>query len=248
MGMVTVEPNCDNQTRGAIMDIEGAFAQSKRLNQGWVGTEHILLALLAEPNAASEILSGLGVTYERVLGHITSLKPDPDDLVPKPGTDPGMSPAAYGLMGWAAGFAAAARISSPRSEHWLIAFLYASDRGAMWLHPFGVTARAVTDALAARGIAVPEFPAPEHKPWRGGHMTYVSMKELQPILDLLSEKHPPGSEWRWGFNTVGKPQRGRVHAEEGIDLAAVITQARKRAATKAKPRKKDEPLAPPAGP
>jgi hypothetical protein len=237
MGMVTVEPNCENPPEVAIMIMKAAFDEARQLNQGWVGPEHLLLAILNEPNLASELLAALGVTHDRLKEHITTLRPDPDVAFPKARSDPGMNPAAYGLMGWAAGFAAAARISSPRSEHWLIAFLYASDRGAMWLHPFGVTARAVTDALAARGIAVPEFPAPEHKPWRDGHMTYVSMKELQPILDVLSEKHPPGSEWRWGFNTVGKPQRGRVHAEEGIDLAAVITQARKRAATKAKPRK-----------
>jgi hypothetical protein len=238
MGMVTVEPNCENPPEVAIMIMKAAFDEARQLNQGWVGPEHILLAILNEPNLASELLAALGVTHDRLKEHITTLRPDPDVGFPKARSDPGMNPAAYGLMGWATGFAAAARISSPRSEHWLIAFLYASDRGAMWLYPFGVTATAVTDALAARGIAVPEFPAPEHKPWRGGHMTYVSMKELQPIIDLLSEEHPPGSEWRWGFNTVGKPQRGRVHAEEGIDLAAVITQARKRAATKAKPRKK----------
>jgi ATP-dependent Clp protease ATP-binding subunit ClpA len=220
------------------VNIEGAFAQSQQLNQGWVGTEHILLALLAEPNAASEVLGGLGVTHERLKAHITTLKPDPDDPVPKAGTVPGMTPAAYGLMGWATGFAAAAGVSSPRPEHWLIAFLYASDRGTIWLNPFGVTAKAVTDALAIRGVRVPEFPAPEHQPWRGGHMMYVSMRELQPIIDVLSEKHPPGSEWKWGYNMVGKPQRGRVHAEEGIDLAAVVTQARDRIKAKAKPSRK----------
>jgi hypothetical protein len=219
--------------------MQGAFAEASQLkNQGWVGPEHILLALLAEPNLASEVLAGFGVTHERLREHINTLRPDPDDPVPKARSDARMNPAAHGLMGWAKGFAAAAGVSSPRPEHWLIAFLYASDRGAMWLHPFDVTAKAVTHALATRGVRVPEYLPPEHQPWRGGHMVYVSTKDLQPIIDVLTEKHPPGFEWRWGFNLVGKPQRGRVHAEEGIDLAGVVVQARKRTVATPKPRSK----------
>jgi len=222
-----------------MVNMKDAFAQARQLDHEWVGPEHILLSLLAEPNLASEVLGGLGVTYERLKAHITTLQPDPDVPSPKARADARMNPAAHQLMGWAAGYAAGAGVSSPRPEHWLIAFLYASDRGGMWLHPFGVTANAVTHALATRGVRVPEFPPPEHKPWRGGHMTYVAMKELQPIIDVLSEKHPPGSEWRWGFNMVGKPQRGRVHAEEGIDLAAIVAQVRKRTVAKAKTRKRN---------
>ena len=66
----------------------------------------------------------------------------------------------------------------------------------------------------------------EYQPCRGRRTVYVSKKELQPILDLLSKKHPPGSEWRWGFNRAGKPRRGRISAEEGIDLDAIVAQAR----------------------
>ncbi len=215
--------------------MQRAFSEASQLEHGWVGPEHILLALLAEPNVASEVLGDLGVTHERLKEHIAQLRPDPDDPLPNARSHSHMNPLAYGLMGWATGFAAAAGVSSPRPEHWLIAFLYSSDGGAVWLHPFGVTAKDVKRALATSGMRVPEFPPPEHKPWRGGHMVYVSMKELQPIVDVLSEKHPPGSEWRWGYNMVGKPQRGRIHAEEGIDLAAVIVEARKRMATSAKP-------------
>ncbi len=198
----------------------------------------MLLALLAEPNVASEVLGGLGITHERFKDHLTTLRRDPDDPQPTARSHAHMNPLAYGLIGWATGFAAAAGVPSLWPEHWLIAFLYSNDGGAVWLHPLGVTANAVTHALATRGVRVPSFAPPEHKPWRGGHMVYVPMKELQPIIDVLSEKHPPGSEWRWGYNMVGKPQRGRVHAEKGIDLAAVIALARKRMITQARPRRK----------
>src|SRR5262249_5050980 len=79
--------------------------------------------------------------------------------------------------------------------------------------------------LASRGMSVPEFAPVEYQPWRRPRTVYVSKKELQPILDLLSKKHPPGSEWKWGFNWVGKPRRGRISAEEGIDLDAIVAEA-----------------------
>jgi hypothetical protein len=214
--------------------MKGAFVQAQQLHHGWVGPEHVLLALLAEPNVASEVLSGLGVTYEQFKEHLEKLKPDPDIASPDARRGASINPAGDRLMGWASGFAVASGLPSSRSEHWLIAFLYASDRGAMWLRSFGVSPKAVTEALATRGVRVPEFPPPEYRPWREGKTVYVPKKELQPILDVLGEKHPPGSEWKWGFNLVGKPQRGRVHAEAGIDLDAVVAQARAR--SKARPK------------
>jgi hypothetical protein len=39
--------------------------EAKRLDHGWVGTEHFLLALTARPSLAQEALAQLGLTYER---------------------------------------------------------------------------------------------------------------------------------------------------------------------------------------
>ena len=66
------------------------------------------------------------------------------------------NPAANKLIGWAAGFAVGAGVRSPRPEHWLIAMLYLDYRGPMWLHAFDVSAKAAVDALATRGVPVPE--------------------------------------------------------------------------------------------
>jgi hypothetical protein len=57
----------------------------------------------------------------------------------------------------------------------------------------------------------------------------VQVGELLPValLDLLGREHPPGSEWRWGFNWLpGEPRRARVDAEEGVDLATALAQRR----------------------
>lgn len=191
-----------------------------------MGVEHFLLALLATPNEASDALAGVGVTHERVRKHLRSLVYDPDLPMLKARKGISTNPAAQRLVGWAFGFAAASGETKPRPEHWLIAMLHVDDRGAMWLHPFGVSAQAVIDALSQRGVRVPEFVPVEFQPWRGSRHVYVSRKEVQPIVDVLSQNHPPGSEWKWGFNLVGKPQRGRISAEEGIDLEGIVAQAR----------------------
>ena len=208
--------------------VEGAFEQARQLDHGWIGPEHCLLAILATPNVASDALADVGVTYERLREHLLSLSYDPDIPTPrfhKARKGVGPNPAAHKLMGWASGFAVGMGLKSPRPEHWLIAMLYLDEEGAMWLHPFGVSAQAAVDVLASRGVRVPEFAPIEYQPWRGPRTVYVSKKELQPILDLLSKKHPPGSEWKWGFNWVGKPRRGRISAEEGIDLDAIVAEA-----------------------
>jgi hypothetical protein len=216
--------------------MKSAIIQAQELDHGWVGPEHFFLAVLAEPNVASEVLSGLGVTYARFRERLATLQPDPDIPFPKAQRGMTLNPAASELMGWATGFAAASGHSSPLPEHWLIGFLYASDRGAMWLrNPFELSAKAVVDALATRGVRVPSFPPPEYEPWPEGRTVYVSKEEVQPIVDVLNEKHPAG---QWGFNVMGKPRRGRIHAEESIDVDAVVAQARERIRAKARPPRK----------
>jgi hypothetical protein len=112
----------------------------------------------------------------------------------------------------------------------------------MWLrNPFELSAKAVVDALATRGVRVPSFPPPEYEPWPEGRTVYVSKEEVQPIVDVLNEKHPAG---QWGFNVMGKPRRGRIHAEESIDVDAVVAQARERIRAKARPPGKPEPRTP----
>ncbi|HEV8652405.1 MAG TPA: hypothetical protein VG276_24220 [Actinomycetes bacterium] len=79
---------------------------------------------------------------------------------------------------------------------------------------------------------MPEVDPPLYRPWRGHHHVEVSEAQLKPLIDLLIQQHPPGSEWRWGFNWLpGQPRRARVDAEQGIDLGRVLTQARGQASS-----------------
>jgi ATP-dependent Clp protease ATP-binding subunit ClpA len=203
--------------------------QAVRLGHTYIGDEHYLLALLATPSIASETLEELGITHERVAEHVRGRGPYAGGSDSEPRRRVlHHTPAAYGLTGRAEAFAATARASKPRPEHWLQAIVW-SDAGSAVsiLHHLGASQLAVLDGLRRRGVAVPEVEPPLYRPWRGTETVEVSEDEGRPLLKLLRERHPPGSEWRWGTNWKSdEPLRVRVMAEEGIDLQALVRESR----------------------
>ena len=50
-----------------------AFEQAKAVGHGWVGPDHYLLALLAQPSVATEVLKSVGVTYQAVFNRYQRL-------------------------------------------------------------------------------------------------------------------------------------------------------------------------------
>jgi hypothetical protein len=208
--------------------------QARRLNHGWIGPEHYLLALLAEPSVATEALGDLGVTHDRVFEYLQTREGDPDWPEPRYDAQKGLSPnpAAYKLAARAEGFAFAGGHRSPAAEHWLLAMVYAEEEVAPLLHQLGASQQAVLGALRQRGIGVPDVDPPAYRPWRGHRRVEVTEAELRPVIDLLMERYPPGAEWRWGFNwrpsEPDEPRRAWVGSEEGLDLEAIVAEARQR--------------------
>jgi ATP-dependent Clp protease ATP-binding subunit ClpA len=209
-----------------------AADQARRLDHGWVGCEHYLLALVAEPSAATEVLAELGVTYDRLDAYMRNLRGDPDWGLPRYQERHGLSPspAAYRLEARAEGLALAWGHRSPTPEHWLLAMVYVDGGVGDVLHQHGASRQAILDALRRRGVRVPEVEPPPYRPWRFVQRIEVTEAELQPVIDLLIQRHSSGSGPRWGFNWLpGEPRRARVDAEEGIDLDEVLAEARRRA-------------------
>jgi ATP-dependent Clp protease ATP-binding subunit ClpA len=205
-----------------------AAEEARRLRQNWLGPEHYLLALLSEPSGATEVMAERGVTYERLAAHLGALIPVNGRRVRRVApTWITTNPAAHDVRGWARGFAARAGRRRPTAEDWLLAIAYADGLGASVLHELGVSAAAIVQALRRRGVETPGFEPEEHRPWRGAREVEVARSEWQRVADLLSAKHPPGSEWRWGFNSrKDRPGKIQFAAEEGIDLEAIVAEAR----------------------
>lgn len=204
-----------------------AAEQARLLDEGWLGPEHFLLALLVEPSDAADALADAGVTHQRLADQVRSMRSVGGAFDPKVGSSP--NPAANRLMGCAIGFAAASGERQPAPRHWLLAMLYVDDRVAMHLHSLGVSAAAVLGSLRSRGVSVPDVEPHVYRPWRGSQFIEIDEPELEPALDLLGRRHPPGSEWQWGFNWLpGEPRRAIIHAEAGIALDAIVVEARRR--------------------
>ncbi len=176
------------------------------------------------------MLAELGLTYERLATHLRTRRGDPDWPFPRYDPEEGLAgpaPAGHALVGWARGLATAWGHTEPRPEHWLLAMVYDAGSVPSLLHFFGVTQESVLNELRSRGVRVPDVDPPLHKPWRGHREALVTEDELGPVLRLLRLSHPPGSEWRWGFNWLpGEPKRARVDSEDGIDLDAIVRKVR----------------------
>jgi ATP-dependent Clp protease ATP-binding subunit ClpA len=211
-----------------VVVISRAAAEARRLRQNWLGPCHYLLAVVAEPSIATEVLAELGVTHDRLaqaFGAMNTVNGRRIRYIKSKGTT--TNPAAHDVSGWAKGFAAASGRRRPSPEDWLLAIVY-GDNGMVdsVLHELGVSAATIVEAVRRRGLQVPEFEPEEHRPWRGHRTVEVTKSEWQAVVNALDEKHPPGSEWQWGFNSrKDRPGKIQFYAEEGIDLEAIVAEA-----------------------
>jgi ATP-dependent Clp protease ATP-binding subunit ClpA len=213
--------------------LKQAFEEAARLDHDALGPEHFLLALLASPSAAAEALAELGVTYHRLADRLRRrrVQSDPSGRIAS-GEHMTLNPAGHALIGRAEGLAVASGHHPPTSEDWLLAMLYDRHHTVVeQLHHLGASQEAVLEALRRRGVRVPDEAPPAFRPWRGLRHVEVTEAELQPLVDLLLERHPPGSTWRWGVGWLDEPRRARVSTEEGIDLETLLAAARGQAST-----------------
>lgn len=190
-----------------------------------LGPECALGALVRPPadGPAASVLSGLGLTWARWLGHYRPLlaeRPGP----PRAGV--GTNPAWHGLMGVAEGIALASGAPRPADEHVLLALAYhRSSAHPSSLEDSGVAPDAVVSELAARGIAVSDLrpPAPSAVIRPLGPRVYFAPADGDAIVHALGEAYPPGSGM-WGFNydDDGRPY---VEGEADLDLEGVARGA-----------------------
>ncbi|WP_018638200.1 hypothetical protein [Parafrankia elaeagni] len=221
----------------SVTIVQQAFAQAGQSAGNSVDGFDVLFALATEPSGVRDLLADLGVTSERLRSvraervrmRSEQLGYDPAEVERDAGRATTLGPSAHEIKGRAEGFAFAWGWPETEREHWLLAVLYADPTviGGV-LVDLGTSAGEVVEELRRRGTRVPEVPAPRHRPWRGQHHLDV-VGSAEPLLVLLRQHHPPGTEWRWAisyFPGDTANTRCRVHAEEGIDLRALLAEAR----------------------
>jgi ATP-dependent Clp protease ATP-binding subunit ClpA len=211
--------------------LDKAAKEAIRLRHNWLGPEHYLLAVLAESGNATDTMAELGLTHDGIAIQLAQLKTvsgKRTKYVESKGIT--SNPSAHDVSGWATGFAAGAGRQTPTREDWLLAVMYAGGGiVAAVLHPLGITAAGVVEVIRRRGIRTPPFLPEEDRPWRGRNEVEVEKSEWQMVVDVLSDRIPPSSTLRWGFNSSrNRPGKIQFVAEDGIDLDAVVLEARSR--------------------
>ena len=53
--------------------LDKAAKQAIQLRQNWLGPEHYLLAILSESSIATDAMAELGITRDRVAGHLARM-------------------------------------------------------------------------------------------------------------------------------------------------------------------------------
>ncbi len=105
--------------------LDKAAEEARRLRQNWLGPEHYLLAVLAEPSIATEIMAEVGVTHDSLaaeLGRIKTVNGRRIRYIESKGIT--TNPASHNVRGWAKGFAAASGRERPTPEDWLLSIVY----------------------------------------------------------------------------------------------------------------------------
>jgi ATP-dependent Clp protease ATP-binding subunit ClpA len=210
-----------------------AAKEAIALRQNWLGPEHYLLAVLAEPSVATEAMNDLGVTHDAVASRLAQMKTVNGRRI-RYSQAKGITtnPRAHEVSGWANGFAVASGRSEPSPEDWLLAVIYEGGGivGSV-LSELGVSKTAVVNAMRSRGIRGPEFEPHEDRPWQGQQEIEVDKSDWQIVVDVFNERVPLSSTLRWGFNSRrDRPGKVQFVAEEGIDLEAIVAEARAREA------------------
>ena len=196
--------------------------EATRLGQHWMGPEHTLLGILrGDPeDPARRALEHAGVDAAMVEGWITRM--DTGGGEQKSGVTP--NPRWYTIEGRAEGMAAALGATEPGTVHFLLALLWDQRRWNLTEAP-GISREAIVSALAELGVTLPTGPLPEldRKLTFTQYLEFPRSKSSE-VLQLLAERHPPGSGPTFGFNNKDD-ETAWVRAEDGIDLQRIVDEA-----------------------
>jgi hypothetical protein len=174
--------------------LDQVVAHARELGREVASDDLLLLAVagLAEAHPARGALAEEGVDVERLLARVHTSGDRRRD--PRRGLT--FAPAAYELMGWAEGFAAASGDGRITPEHALLAVLWdpmSASSHLLW--QLGVSRERVVERLRELRAPVPAAPVPSQRENEWGEYVWFERDQVQRVLHHLGRHLPPGTPW-----------------------------------------------------
>jgi ATP-dependent Clp protease ATP-binding subunit ClpA len=171
-----------------------AARESRGLGHPRIGSEHLLLALLAAESASGEALRACGLSYEVVREAVSGLS---DSYVQRtPRNDPSSTPRNFvvhdpdtqRINARAEGLAAGMGSTEVRDEHALLAQLWdpSSPVALHLMERLGATRERVLEELGRLGVEVPKVSLPYRPSW--GPTFRLSREEFERLAAELRRR------------------------------------------------------------
>jgi aromatic-L-amino-acid decarboxylase len=190
--------------RSSLPFLTAAAREAERLGNGWIGVEHLLLALQRGDGPVAGALAGVEI---RTVAEVSTA------------AGRTVTPLLDRVFGFVEGFAAGREPTGPDA---LV--------GALWVESYALTneeRRSVADRLRASGVAVPELPAPADRP-ELGEPAAVPASRVGDVTKLL-KRDDPNAYVSFQVDRDGRTVWARTDAS--VDLPAVVAEALHRPAT-----------------
>jgi Clp amino terminal domain, pathogenicity island component len=202
--------------------VSRAAQQARDLGHPWIGSEHLLLALLDTDSASGQALRACGLSYEAACEAVSGLSdsyvqrtPRRDD--PYPSTPPRnwlVAPDIQRVDARAEGLAAGMGSPEATDEHELLALVWdpASTVALHLMERLGATRERVLQELGRLGVEVPMVPLPYRPLW--GPTFRLSREEFEQLAAELRQRGILYRfNWKEGEAVVSIDEKG-----EGRDL------------------------------
>jgi ATP-dependent Clp protease ATP-binding subunit ClpA len=172
-----------------------AAREARDLGHPQLGTEHLLLALVATESASGQALRACDLSYEAVRDAVSglsvsylqrTLRDDPASSTPRNWLV--HDPDTQRVHARAEGLAAGLGSTEVRDEHELLALVRdpASPVALQLMEKLGATRERVLEELRRRGVEVPDVPLPYRPSW--GAPFYVSREEFERLAADLRRR------------------------------------------------------------
>jgi hypothetical protein len=206
------------------LDLVARAAQEARdLGHPWIGSEHLLLALLATDSASGQALRACGLSYEAACEAVSGLS-DSSYVQRTPRDDPYPStptrnwlvhaPDIQRIDARAQGLAAGLGSAEATDEHELLALVWdpSSPVALQLMERLGATRERVLEELGHLGVEVPMVPLPYRPLW--GPTFRLSREEFERLAAELRHRGVLYRfNWKEGEAVVSIDEKG-----EGRDL------------------------------